>query len=210
MARSYGSHVALPIEQAWGHVEIVRSMRPGGTAHDRQSTQRGLYEEALLPTSFAGPEKERAMADFKRARVVGFNHVALEVGDIEEALAFYGRLFEFELRGKSATMAFIDLGDQFIALQKGRKQPPDDGRHFGLVVDDKEAARRALKAAGVKVLPGRFLDFLDPWGNRIEIVGYDNIQFTKAPNVLRGMGLTRLAKNESAKKELAAKGMGVE
>ena len=150
------------------------------------------------------------MAGAKRPRVVGFNHVALEVGDIEEALAFYGRLFEFELRGKSRTMAFIDLGDQFIALQKGRKQAPDDGRHFGLVVDDKEAARQALKEAGVKILPGRFLDFRDPWGNRIEIVGYDNIQFTKAPNVLRGMGLTRLAKNESAKKELAEKGMAVE
>ena len=147
------------------------------------------------------------MAKSEKARVVGFNHVALEVGDIEEALAFYGRLFEFKLRGKSKTMAFIDLGDQFIALQKGRKQAPDDGRHFGLVVDDKETARRALEAAGVKVLPGRFLDFRDPWGNRIEIVGYDNIQFTKAPNVLRGMGLTKLTKNASAKKELAAKGM---
>ena len=142
-----------------------------------------------------------------KARVVGFNHVALEVGDIEEALAFYGQLFEFKLRGKSDSMAFIDLGDQFIALQKGRKQPPDDGRHFGLVVDDKEATRRALKAAGVKILPGRFLDFRDPWGNRVEIVGYDNIQFTKAPNVLRGMGLAHLAKNRNAKKELAAKGM---
>jgi predicted enzyme related to lactoylglutathione lyase len=150
------------------------------------------------------------MAETKRARVVGFNHVALEVGDIEEALAFYGRLFEFTLRGKSSTMAFIDLGDQFIALQKGRKQAPDDGRHFGLVVDDKEAARKALKDAGVKVLPGRFLDFRDPWGNRIEIVGYDNIQFTKAPNVLRGMGLTRLAKNENARKELAEKGMAAD
>ncbi len=150
------------------------------------------------------------MAKSEKARVVGFNHVALEVGDIEEALAFYSRLFAFELRGKSDTMAFIDLGDQFIALQKGRKQAPDDGRHFGLVVDDKEAVRVALKAAGVKVLPGRFLDFRDPWGNRIEIVGYDNIQFTKAPNVLRGMGLTQLAKNENAKKELAAKGMAVE
>jgi hypothetical protein len=107
-------------------------------------------------------------------------------------------------------MAFIDLGDQFIALQKGRKQPPDDGRHFGLVVDDKEAARRALQAAGVVPLDGPFLDFLDPWGNRVEIVGYDNIQFTKAPNVLRGMGLAHLAKNESAKKELAKKGMAVE
>jgi lactoylglutathione lyase len=147
------------------------------------------------------------MADSKRPRVVGFNHVALEVGDIEEALAFWGRLFDFELRGKSADMAFIDLGDQFIALQKGRKQAPDDGRHFGLVVDDKEAARRALKAAGVEVLPGRFLDFRDPWGNRIEIVGYDNIQFTKAPDVLRGMGLAHLAKNEQALAELARKGM---
>src|SRR5258708_25671230 len=154
--------------------------------------------------------QECSMAEFARPRVVGFNHVALEVGDIEEALAFYGRLFEFELRGKSATMAFIDLGDQFIALQKGRKQPPDDGRHFGLAVDDKEAARRALKAAGVKLLPGRFLDFLDPWGNRIEIVGYDNIQFTKSPNVLRGMGLPPLAKHDTAKKELAEKGMAVE
>jgi lactoylglutathione lyase len=150
------------------------------------------------------------VADSKRPRVVGFNHVALEVGNIEEALAFYGRLFQFELRGKSESMAFIDLGDQFIALQKGRKQPADDGRHFGLVVDDKEAARQALKAAGIALLDGPFLDFRDPWGNRVEIVGYDNIQFTKAPNVLRGMGLTHLAKNENAKKELAQKGMAVE
>ena len=150
------------------------------------------------------------MAASARPRVIGFNHVALEVGDIEEALAFYGRIFEFELRGKSDTMAFIDLGDQFIALQKGRRQAADDGRHFGLVVDDKEKARRALKAAGVAPLEGQFLDFRDPWGNRVEIVGYDNIQFTKAPNVLRGMGLTHLTKNESAKKELAKKGMAPE
>jgi lactoylglutathione lyase len=150
------------------------------------------------------------MTEPAKPRVIGFNHVALEVGDIKEALAFYGRLFEFELRGESDTMAFIDLGDQFIALQKGRKQPPDDGRHFGLVVDDKEAARAALNAAGVTPLEGPFLDFRDPWGNRIEIVGYDNVQFTKAPNVLRGMGLTHLTKNESAKKELAEKGMEVE
>ena len=151
-----------------------------------------------------------ATSEERKPWLVGINHVALEVGDVEEALAFYGRIFDFTLRGKGEGQAFIDLGDQFIALQKGRKQPPDDGRHFGLVVDDKETARRALKAAGVKLLPGRFLDFRDPWGNRIEIVGYDNIQFTKAPNVLRGMGLTRLAKNASAKKELAAKGMAVE
>jgi predicted enzyme related to lactoylglutathione lyase len=150
------------------------------------------------------------MAESARPRVVGFNHVALEVGDIDEALAFYGRLFDFELRGRSDTMAFIDLGDQFIALQKGRKQPPDDGRHFGLVVDDKEAVRRALQAAGVATLDGPFLDFLDPWGNRVEIVGYDNIQFTKAANVLRGMGLAHLRKNENARKELAKKGMAVD
>ena len=147
------------------------------------------------------------MAQSAKPRVVGFNHIALEVGDIEEALAFWGRLFEFELRGKSDDMAFIDLGDQFIALQKGRKQPADDGRHFGLVVDDKEAARQALQAAGVKTLPGPFLDFRDPWGNRIEIVGYEGIQFTKAPSVLRGMRLAHLAKNGKAVQELTDKGM---
>ena len=143
----------------------------------------------------------------KKARAIGFNHVALEVGDIEQALAFYGRLFDFKLRSKDESSAFIDLGDQFIALQKGRNQPSDDGRHFGLVVDDKDAVRRALADAGIKALPGPFLDFRDPWGNRIEIVGYDNIQFTKAANVLRGMGLTHLSKNESAIKELTEKGM---
>jgi catechol 2,3-dioxygenase-like lactoylglutathione lyase family enzyme len=147
------------------------------------------------------------MLDTKKARAIGVNHVALEVGDIDEALTFYGRLLEFKLRGKSKDAAFIDLGDQFIALQKGRRQAADDGRHFGLVVDDKEALRRALAAAGVKVLPGRFLDFLDPWGNRIEVVGYDNIQYSKAPNVLRGMGLAHLSKNPDAIKELADKGM---
>ena len=147
------------------------------------------------------------MAKAKKARAVGFNHIALEVGDIEEALAFYSRLFDFKLRGKSSTSAFIDLGDQFLALQKGRTQPADNGRHFGLVVDDKDAVRKALADVGIEALPGPFLDFLDPWGNRIEIVGYDNIQFTKAPNVLRGMGLTQLSKNERAIKELTDKGM---
>jgi lactoylglutathione lyase len=147
------------------------------------------------------------MPKSKKARAVGFNHVAIEVADIDEALAFYGRLFDFKLRAKSKDMAFIDLGDQFLALQKGRNQPPDDGRHFGLVVDDKDAVRRALANTGVEVLPGSFLDFFDPWGNRIEIVAYDNIQFSKAPNVLRGMGLTHLSKNTQAIKELTDKGM---
>jgi predicted enzyme related to lactoylglutathione lyase len=149
------------------------------------------------------------MAASKKARAIGFNHVALEVGDIDEALAFYGRLFDFTLRGKDEDSAFIDLGDQFLALQRGRRQSADDGRHFGLVVDDKEAVRKALSEAGVEIVPGPFLDFLDPWGNRIEIVGYSNIQFTKAPNVLRGMGLD-LDKNASARKELAEKGMAPE
>jgi lactoylglutathione lyase len=148
------------------------------------------------------------MTEPAKPRAIGLNHIALEVGDIEEALAFYGQLFEFKLSGKNDRMAFINLGDQFIALQKGRKQPADDGRHFGLVVDDKEAARRALHAAGVAQLDGPFLDFRDPWGNRIEIVDYENIQFTKAPNVLRGMGLDHLTKNESAKQQLTDKGMG--
>jgi glyoxalase/bleomycin resistance protein/dioxygenase superfamily protein len=121
-----------------------------------------------------------------KARAIGINHVALEVGDIEEALEFYGRLFDFTLRGKSSDAAFIDLG---------------------LVVDDKDAVRRALNEAGVTPLPGPFLDFRDPWGNRFEIIGYDNIQFTKADNVLRGMQLTGLAKNAKAMKELADKGM---
>lgn len=143
----------------------------------------------------------------KKARALGFNHVALEVGDIEEALAFYGELFDFTLRGKGESMAFIDLGDQFLALSKGRSQAPDDDRHFGLVVDDKEAVRQRLDELGIETLEGPFLDFLDPWGNRIEIVGYTNIQFTKAPNVLRGMGLDGLEKSEKAIEELTAKGM---
>ena len=147
------------------------------------------------------------MAEATKARAIGFNHVALEVGDIEEALAFYSRLFDFKLRGKSGTSAFIDLGDQFLALQKGRRQSADEGRHFGLVVDNKDAVRKALADQGIKPLPGPFLDFLDPWGNRIEVVSYENVQFTKAPNVLRGMGLTHLSKNEKAIKELTEKDM---
>lgn len=148
------------------------------------------------------------MPETKKARAVGFNHVALEVGDIEEALSFYAQLFDFKLRSKTEDMAFIDLGDQFLALQKGRSQPSDDGRHVGLVVDDRDAVRQALEKAGVAILAGPFLDFRDPWGNRIEIVGYDNIQFSKAPDILRGMGLTHLFKTAKAIKELADKGMG--
>ncbi len=147
------------------------------------------------------------MSERKRSRAVGFNHVALEVGDIDEALAFYGEFLEFELRSKSENMAFIDLGDQFLALSRGRRQAPDDARHFGLVVEDKALVRRRLEDMGVEIVSDRFLDFLDPWGNRIEIVGYENIQFTKAGHVLRGMGLDELQKSESALQELADKNM---
>ena len=139
-------------------------------------------------------------------RLVGINHVALEVGDIEEALAFYGQIFDFSLRGRSAGMAFIDMGDQFIALSRGRSQPPDRARHFGLVVDDKAEARRALERAEVEVLPGSGLDFRDPWGNHIQVVQYDEVQFAKADRVLEGMGL-RLSKTNKALAELRAKGL---
>ena len=142
------------------------------------------------------------MAD--HGRLVGINHVALEVGDIEEALAWYGRIFEFGLRGRGARMAFIDLGDQFIALASGRTQPPDAHRHFGLVVDDKQRTLAAARAAGADV---RGNDIRDPWGNNLQIVGYDDVQFTKAPEVLRGMGLDGLEKSQGAREELRRKGL---
>jgi predicted enzyme related to lactoylglutathione lyase len=142
-----------------------------------------------------------------KPRLVGFNHVAIEVGDIQEALDFYGKLFSFELRSRGPGMAFIDLGDQFLALQETPNPSPTGGRHFGLVVEDKEAARQAILAAGIEIAPGRFLDFRDPWGNLVEIVGYSNIQFTKADHVLRGMGLAHLEKTDQAIRELSEKGM---
>jgi lactoylglutathione lyase len=140
-------------------------------------------------------------------RLVGINHVALEVGSVDDALEFYGRIFDLELRGRAGRMAFIDIGDQFIALSEGRTQPPDRARHFGLVVDDKEATRQALVAAGVEIQPGRGLDFVDPWGNNIQVVDYRDVQFTKTDNVLRAMDLDGLEKSESAVAELRAKGI---
>jgi predicted enzyme related to lactoylglutathione lyase len=141
-----------------------------------------------------------------RPRLVGMNHIALEVGDVDEALAFYGQIFDLTLRGRVPGMAFIDMGDQFIALASGRSQPPDDARHVGLVVDDKTATRRALEEAGAAIVPGRGLDFRDPWGNRIQVVQYDEIQFTKADHVLRGMGL-ELGKTDQAVAELRERGL---
>lgn len=142
-----------------------------------------------------------------RARLVGVNHVALEVGDLDAALEWYERVFDFTLRGRLPGMAFVDLGDQFLAIAEGRRQPADDGRHFGLVVDDKEAARRHLEAAGARIAPGRRLDFFDPWGNRIEVVDYRDVQFTKAPWIARGMDIDGLEKRESALEELREKGL---
>lgn len=141
-------------------------------------------------------------------RLVGINHLAIEVADVEEALAWYRRFFEFELRGRvGRRMAFIDMGDQFIALSAGRAQPPDEARHFGLVVDDKEAVRVALREGGVDVQPSGSLDFLDPWGNHVQVVDYREIQFTKAPAVLRAMGLGALEKTPGAKEELRSRGL---
>ena len=142
-------------------------------------------------------------------RLIGINHVALEVGDLEEALEFYGRLFEFELRGRVPGMAFLDMGDQFIALAEGdRSGPPDAKRHFGLVVDDREAVRRALKEEDAEIIPRRKgLSFRDPWGNEVEVVQYSDIQFLKAPEVLAELGLARLGKSEAALAELRDKGL---
>lgn len=141
-----------------------------------------------------------------KPKLVGVNHIALEVGSIDEALAFYGSIFAFTLRGRGEHQAFIDMGDQFIALMETDTPHRDGERHFGLVVDDRSRVRELLRAAGAEVLPGQFLDFLDPWGNRVQVVEYADLQFTKAPEVLRAMGLA-LEKTDKAKEELAGKGM---
>jgi catechol 2,3-dioxygenase-like lactoylglutathione lyase family enzyme len=133
--------------------------------------------------------------------------VALEVGDLEQALDFYGRLFEFELRGRVPGMAFLDMGDQFLALSETEAAGRDDHRHFGLVVDDRETVRRRLEEAGAEIVPTRGLRFRDPWGNSVEVVQYSDVQFTKAPGVLAGMGLDGLEKSESALAELREKGL---
>lgn len=150
-------------------------------------------------------QQEKQPAPHK-PKLVGMNHIALEVGDVDEALAFYGRIFDFTLRGKGRGQAFIDMGDQFIALMEVKAPHKDSHRHFGVVVDDRSAVREFVKAAGAELLPGPFLDFLDPWGNRIEVVDYADVQFTKAAHVLGGMGL-KLEKNRKALRELADKGM---
>jgi lactoylglutathione lyase len=141
------------------------------------------------------------------ARLIGINHVALEVGDVDAALDLYGRLFAFSLRGRAGSMAFIDMGDQFLAVAEGRRQGPDEGRHFGLVVDDKEAVRAAVEREGLEVVPGRGLDFLDPWGNRFEVVDYRDIQFSRLPGVMRKLGVEGLEKRSSALDEIRSRGL---
>jgi catechol-2,3-dioxygenase len=144
-------------------------------------------------------------SDTARPRAVGINHVALEVDDLDRALAFYGRLFDIRSVERAHGGAFVDLGDQFIALFE---PGAGEDRHFGLVVDDKDRARRVLAAQGVELLPGGRLDFRDPFGNRVQVVQYDHIQFQKAPSVLQGMGLGSLAKTEAAIAELRSNGLG--
>ncbi|HEX6652135.1 MAG TPA: VOC family protein [Thermoleophilaceae bacterium] len=141
------------------------------------------------------------------ARMVGINHIALAVGDVDEAVDFYGRVFDLTLRGRSGRMAFLDMGDQFLALAEGDDPVADRHRHFGLVVDDREAVRRTLKEAGIDEEPSRGLRFRDPWGNLVEVVQYSEVQFTKAPSVLEGMELDGLDKSESAQRELRDKGL---
>jgi len=140
-------------------------------------------------------------------RLIGINHVALEVGDIAQALEFYGSLFEISLRGRGPSMAFIDMGDQFIALSRGRSQPADIHRHFGLVVDDREAVRAALLERGIDVAPEGSVDFSDPWGNHIQVVDYRDVQFAKTPAALRAVGGEHLAKRAGARREMESKGL---
>ena len=143
------------------------------------------------------------------ARLVGINHVALEVGDVEEALELYGRLFDFRLRGRARRMAFVDMGDQFIALSEGRTQSADEHRHFGLVVDDVDAARAAVEREGLELLRGRgqSFDFRDPWGNRFQVVGYGNIQFERTPGVRRALGIEAVEKSDAARREIDDRGL---
>jgi lactoylglutathione lyase len=145
----------------------------------------------------------------ERARLIGINHVALEVGDVEQALALYGRLFEFEMRGRVPHMAFVDMGDQFIAISEPRSQPADDSRHFGLVVDDVAAARAAVTREGLAIVgqSRRSFDFLDPWGNRLQVVGHGDIQFDRVDGVKRKLGIEQLEKSDAANREIEERGL---
>jgi lactoylglutathione lyase len=140
-------------------------------------------------------------------RALGINHIAFEVTDLDAALAFYERFFEVRLRGRRRRMAWIDLGDQFIALSVADQVTPDRDRHVGLVVDDKEGLRAALVEAGFDVASSGSLRVRDPGGNQLEIVDYREVQFSKTEAVLRGMGISGLEKSEQARAELRDKGL---
>jgi predicted enzyme related to lactoylglutathione lyase len=145
----------------------------------------------------------------EKARLIGVNHVALEVGDVEDAVALYERLFDFTMRGRGRRMAFVDMGDQFLAIAEGRTQPPDDERHFGLVVDDVARARAAVEREGLEVVSGRgeSFDFRDPWGNRFQVVGYGDIQFDRTDGVKRKLGIEELGKTDDARRQMSERGL---
>ncbi|EJC80219.1 lactoylglutathione lyase family protein [Rhizobium leguminosarum bv. trifolii WSM2297] len=169
-----------------------------------------LYLQAVIKAS-DNLDGDDGMANSK-PKLIGLNHIALVVGDVDEALRFYGAVFSFELRGchkdddGRVQMAFLDMGDQFLALARGRKQSPDKGRHFGLVVDDRSDVMTLAAEAGATVPEGRPFNFLDPWGNHIEVVDYRDVQFTKTDAVLKSMGL-KLDKGPEALEELRKKGI---
>ncbi|HTS73063.1 MAG TPA: VOC family protein [Gaiellaceae bacterium] len=192
------NHAAMDASESFAR--SARNEAAGAVGGDVLSVEKFEVAQELRPELHSG-RYARAVA-----RLVGINHVALEVGDVEEALEWYGRIFDFELRGRGPGMAFVDLGDQFIALSEGRTQPPDSHRHLGLVVDDSAATRAALEQAGAEMLPGRGLNFRDPWGNFVQVVAYADVQFTKAPEILRGMQL-EVGKSDRALAELREKGL---
>ena len=183
------------------------SVWPGLHAHADAGERNALAVPPLEGVELDRRHGREAYARAVVARLVGINHVVLEVGELAEGLDFYGRIFEFELRGRVRGMAFLDMGDQFLVLAEGREQPPDEKRHFGLVVDDRVEVRRRLEAEGAEILPGRGLDFRDPWGNHVQVVEYGDVQFSKTHGVLRGMdspaGEVRGRAGRAAQKGLA-------
>jgi lactoylglutathione lyase len=171
--------------------------------------QRAVVHRSAFGPGRKDPSGSVAAMDGK-AKLVGINHIALEVGDLDAALELYERLFQFGMRGRMRKMAFIDMGDQFLAVAEGRRQEPDDGRHFGLVVDDVDAARAAVAAEGLELMGGRrgqSFDFRDPWGNRFQVVGYRNIQFERTDGVRRKLGIEDLEKTDAARGEIAERGL---
>jgi predicted enzyme related to lactoylglutathione lyase len=188
-----------------------RRLAPDPARRGLIARRGGGRQQGLEELGGVGHRREASLGPVaERARLIGINHVALEVDDVDEALEFYGRLFEVELRSHMGRMAFIEMGDQFLAVASGRRQGPDDQRHFGLVVDDVDAVRAALAAAGVEEIPTPFdksVDFQDPWGNHFQVVAYPEVQFERTPGVKRALGIEGLEKSEDARREIAEKGL---